>query len=344
MTEQYGLSPRQTIDHKYTTQEGATLPIHNSYFIKPNEFKSEMHFINSSGFDLLVLTADGMRLCSDATGQREDGNCYFVVKYTLGGDVELNVSNSVEDDPALRKQLQSIEAIVDSYRYTNGPHQRNRAEAIVEFHYRIECTDIAHFTHGVWIPTVGVHLYRSTKRNGRCSHLGRSRFAEVLLFNDNFENQEEVSQAAGCGVVYYVSDEHNVDPIVVCNRHFSGVLYPEYEPDEPSGVHIYNVGQRTDVSNKRLTNIVFIPVAEFKANGIFHNVRALEEAVEVFARKLKAPKDAVEYNEVLQNLRCTFPEFYKYFPVEKKPFDVKEFMGNIFDGMAMAKKIQSTFG
>lgn len=344
MTEFYGQHPALTDDIKQVVKHGIALPHQNMKFNNNNGFSSEMRFINTSGWDLLVLMADGLRLRSPIGTGKTDGNCYFMVTYTLGGYVDLDVSWRAEPDSEIRKQLEEIERLVAACRTDPMTGKRIFAEAVIEFHYRVECVDIDHFKHGVWIPVLGVHLFLSNGRDVLCKHFGRSRYTEVIAFNNDIVNQTGVSQATGCGVVYFVSTDTDKDPIIVSNRHFSGVVHPTYDPAQKPGVHIYNVGQRNDATNKRLTDIVFIPVTEFAKHGVYRSKDELEAALDGFARRLKSPKESDDYKELLENIRHTFPEFYKRYKLVKKPFDLAELVNTFINGLMAASKIQSSMG
>lgn len=344
MTEFYGQHPALTDDIKQIVKPGLAGPHLNTKFNSNNGFSSEMRFINSSGWDLLLLMADGLRLRSPIGSGKSDGNCYFMVTYTLGGHVELDVSWRAEPESEIRAQLEEIERLVIASRTDPLTGRRITTEAVIEFHYRVECLDINHFKHGVWIPVLGIHLFLSNGRDALCKHFGRCRYAEVIAFNNDIVNQSEVSQATGCGVVYFVSNETDKDPIIVSNRHFSGVVNPTYDPAQKPGLHIYNVGQRNDSTNKRLTDIVFIPVTEFSKGGVYRNKDELEAALDGFARRLKSPKETDDYKELLENIRHTFPEFYKRYTVTKKPFDLSEFVNTFINGLMAASKIQTSMG
>ncbi|ABY63031.1 hypothetical protein ST201phi2-1p202 [Pseudomonas phage 201phi2-1] len=344
MTELYGRHPALTDDIKHIVTPGQ-LPRHlNTSFNNNNGFSSEMKFINSSGWDLLILTADGLRLHSPVGSGKSDGNCYFMVRYKLGGYVDLDVSWRAENEPLVRQQLEEIERLVSAYRQDPLTGRPTYQEAVIDFHYRVECIELDHYKHGVWIPVLGIHLFLSNGRDALCKHYGRSMYTEVIAFNNDFANQEEVSQATGCGVVYFVSNPTEKDPIIISNRHFSGVVLPTYDPGQKPGVHIYNVGQRNDTTNKQLTDIVFIPVIEFAKNGIYRSKEELEAALDNFARNMKNQKDTVEYKELLENIRQTFPEFYKRYEVPRKPFDLTTFMTDVVAGIAAASKVKSVIG
>jgi len=309
-----------------------------------NGFSSSMQFVNSSGVDLLLLMADGMRLRSPMRSGRADGNCYFKVRYVLGGNVDFDISWRAEQDSFIRNQLEEIEALIAAGRRDPITGHLYSKEVTIDFYYRIECTELDQYKHGVWIPVLGIHLFVSNGRDSLCKHYGRSMYTEVIAFNNDFANQEEVSQATGCGVVYFVSNPTDKDPIIISNRHFSGTVQPTYDPGQKPGVYIYNVGQRNDATNKQLTDIIFIPTLEFSKNGIFRSKDELEAALDAFARNLKNPKDTVEYKELLENIRQTFPEFYKRYDVPRKPFDLTSFMTDLVAGISAASKVKSAIG
>ncbi len=342
MTELYGRNPILTDDVKIIGNRVNAIPHVNLNYIRGNDFSSSMRFVNTSGYDLLVLTADGMRMTSPVGGNRIDGSCYFIVTYNLGGNVELDLSSRVVDDPILRKQLDEIDKIITAHRIDPITNRVNAREVVVEFHYRVECKDIEYYSNGIWIPFLGVHLYQSTNRNGLCQHFGRSMYTEVIAFNNSVDT--EVSHATGCGVVYYVNEKTNIDPILVCTKLYSGIVKPVYDTAEKPGLYVYSTGQRKSLGGESIPSIVHIRPEEFLENGVYRTKDELTEAIEMLARKLRSPKDSSEYKELLQVLPQIFPEFYKRYKVEEKEFDLSVVVDKFLSGMAAAVKIHSVLG
>lgn len=287
MTSLYGREARHTNDHK-VLEDAHTLNITGLNLNWPTTntgYSEECKFINCSGREILVLTADGLRLRSPIGPHVPNGKCYFLKSFRIGGHVTLELNPLLENDIVTRDQLIEIEQAIERQRTDPITGQRITTEVTVQFRYVVECIDIDQMEEGIWIPYLGVHLFKADFSNHHKVHYGRSRYAEVLMETAKSINDKGVPQAAGCAAVYTLRDRNNTIPVIVANQYYQGVLYPTYDPARPPGIYIVQTNERRTVENASVRNYVHIPVDKFAEHSVFRSREEFNAYIKDIDRK-----------------------------------------------------------
>lgn len=282
-----GRHARHTDDRKVLESSG-TLKlsgVNYNWRTTNNGLADETKIINSSGKELLILTADGMRFRSPVGAHSPDGKCYFLKTYYLGGHTTLDLNPLLENDLVTREQLIEIENKIAKQRVDSITGQFIMNEAVIEFRYAVECTHIDFMPEGIWIPYLGIHLFKSDIANHNKVHYGRSRYAEVLLETAKTINEEGVPQAAGCAAVYVTNSRNTTAPVIVANRYYQGVLYPSYDEARPPGIYIVQTNERRTLDNELVRNYVYFPLNQFVENSIFKTREEFESYMKEVDRK-----------------------------------------------------------
>lgn len=295
-----GRHARHTDDHK-VLESSSTLKLSGVNFnwrTTNNGYADETKIINSSGKELLILTADGMRFRSPVGAHSPDGKCYFLKTYYVGGHTSLDLNPLVEHDLVTREQLVEIEQSITKQRTDPMTGQLIMNEAVIEFRYVVECTHIEFMPEGIWIPYLGVHLFKSDIANHHKVHYGRSRYAEVLSESARTINEEGVPQAAGCAAVYVTNSRNVTAPVIMANQYYQGVLYPHFDEGRPPGIYIVQTNERRNLANELVRNYVYFPVNKFVENGIFKTREEFEAYMKEVDRKTQGKE--------LQNMLSRF--------------------------------------
>lgn len=264
-------NPALTDDKKVFAPNGqlAIEGVNIEQSISSNGIERSVRVLNNSGVALLILTADGMRTVCGKGNQLHDGNCYFICKYIIGRDVEVDIGSMVNTGSMDPEQIAHISKEIEIQRRSHMSARPDARVVEIDFHYVLPCQDIGFHTDGIWLPFLGIHVFKSGKRDDERIHFGMEGYAEVIRLSADARERRTLANQSGVSVLYITHDPKAEEPIFSFNEYYQGILFPTYDTIKPPGVYITRYGRRTTLNLEPLKRHYYIPVDQLLENRIF---------------------------------------------------------------------------